>query len=367
MPAHHRLSADATRSARLLAIGADSGLRDEVLRLGAATGVDSLAIDVDELNAAIWSDSELVVIDAGSAYALASAGLPRRSDVLIVTTGRPGASLWSAAVNVGAEQVVELPAGERWLAERLSDIAGGSGPVGAVVAVIGGCGGAGATTLAGALALSAARAGHQPVLLGVDPWDGGIDIALGAEDVPGPRWPDLAGVSGRLPVAAILDGLPQAYGVRFLSSDRTKPAPVPLPALSAVVTAARRAGGPVIVDLPRACSDSARWIGGVLDLGLVVCPATVAGALASRALAAELGWNAATSGIVVRPGLGRDVDDADLTAAVGLPVMLRIDEDPHLARQRQRAAPPGPRRRSRLANSCATLWQMALDRQARAA
>lgn len=351
---------------RLVFVGPESDVRDEVLRLAATTGVLARAIEVAQLFDANWSGPDLVVIDAVCADQICSAALARRSGVLIVTTSRPGAGVWSAAVTIGAEQVLELPTGQPWLIDRLTDVARGSGPLGILVAVIGGCGGAGASTLAAALALSAARSGQQPVLLGADPWDGGIDIALGAEDVPGPRWPDLAGVSGRLSTAAILDGLPYAHGVRFLSSARSHPSRIPLPALSAVVTAARHTGGPVIVDLPRGAAESGRWLGGVVDLGLMVCSATVASALASRAMVTELGWTAANSGIIVRFGLGHDIDDDALSDAVGLPVLLRVREDSHLPRQRQRGEPPGPRRRSHLAKSCATLWELAAERHGQA-
>jgi secretion/DNA translocation related CpaE-like protein len=325
------------------------------------------ACEVADLGHPVWSGPDLVVIDSACADKVSSAQLARRPGVLLVTTGRPGPELWSAAVGIGAEQVLELPAGQAWLGERLADLASGAGPLGTLIAVIGGCGGVGASTLATALALSAAGSGQEPVLIGADPWDGGIDIALGAEDVPGPRWPDLATISGRLSSTAILDGLPQAHGVRFLSSARIHPSLVPLPALSAVVTAAVRTGGPVVVDLPRGAPDSARWVGGAADLNLLVCPATVAGALASRALAAELDWSAGYSGIVIRAGLGGDVDDEALASAVGLPVILRLREETQLVRDSRQGEPPGRRRRSKLAKSCAMLWGLAEVRHAEAA
>ncbi|CAN5335436.1 septum formation initiator [soil metagenome] len=338
-------------------------VREEILRLTATTGVLTEAVEASELTAASWSGASLVVIDTGCLDRVRSAAFPKRSGVLVVTASRPSVEVWSAAVAIGVEQVLEFPAGQSRLDDRLSDVAAGPGPPGILVAVIGGSGGAGASTLAAALAVTSARSGQQPVLLGADPWDGGIDIALGAEAVPGPRWPDLAGVSGRLSSAAILDGLPRAHGVRFLSSSRGHPSKVPLPALSAVITAARRTGGPVIVDLPRGGGESARWLGGLVDLGLVVCPATVPGALAGRVLVAELRWTAVTSGIVRRSGLGRDIDDGALSMAVGLPVLGALREDTHLHRQRQRGQPPGPRRRSHLAKSCSALWQLAAERR----
>jgi len=357
------LPARSGESARLVAVGPESEVRQDILRLAATTGVAAQAVEVSGLSEASWTGPSLVVIDAASADEVSAAGLSRRPGVLIVTTSRPDPALWSAAVAIGVEQVLELPAGQAWLIDRFADLASSPDSLGTLLAVIGGHGGAGASTLAAALALSAARSGRQPVLLGADPWDGGIDIALGAEDVPGPRWPDLAGISGRLSTAAILEGLPRAHGVRFVSAARAHASPVPLAALAAVVTAGRRTGGPVVVDLPRGGGESARWLGGVADLALVVCAATVSGALASRSLVADVGWNPAGAGIVVRTGLGRDVDDDALRAAVGLPVILRISEDSQLRRQRQRGEPPGPRSRSRIARSCAAVWRLADGRQ----
>lgn len=342
----------------MLVIGSEPEVRAEALRFAATTGVCADLFEAAELSAATWAAAALVVVDATAADAVSRLGLARRSGVLIVTSGTPSVALWASAVSIGVEQVLELPAGQAALIERMSDVASGSGPLGPLVAVIGGCGGAGASTLAVALALNAASAGHQPVLLGCDPWDGGIDIVLGAEDVPGPRWPDVAEISGRLPSAAIQDGLPYAHGVRFLSSTRSRPAAVGVAALSAVVTAARRTGEPVIVDLPRSTGEPARWLGGILDLGVVVCPATVAGALASRAIVTELHWSPTNSGIAVRRGLGRDLIDDALAAAVGLPVLTRIPEDHRLLTRQQQGEPPGLRRRSGLARTCAGLWRL---------
>ncbi|MBA3340024.1 MAG: hypothetical protein H0T54_09845 [Geodermatophilaceae bacterium] len=361
------LPAVVSDSGRLLFVGAESELRDEVLRLAASTGITAQTVVATELVEALWPGPDLVLIDALCADLVSTTALSRRSGVLIVTSSRPGVDVWSAAVTIGVEQVLELPTGRTSLAERFSDVAGGSGPLGPLVAVIGGCGGVGASTLAVALALSAVRTNARPVLLGTDPWDGGIDLALGAEDVPGPRWPDLAGVSGRLSSPAILDGLPCAHEVRFLSSSRRRPARVPLQTLSAVVTAARRTGGAVIVDLPRGSDESASWLGRIADLGLVVCPATITGAMASRSLVTELGWTAATSGIVVRVEFGRDIDDDSLSAAVGLPVLARIRQDPRLHGHLQRGEPPGLRPRSSLAKSCGALWRLAAERRAVAA
>lgn len=351
--------AGCVESVGLLVAGLDSELREEILQLVATAGLRVRAVEPSQLDEATWSAADLVLVDAASADQVRGAGLARRSAVLLVASSPPEVDILAAALGIGVEQVLELPHSRPLLLDRLCEVASGSGPLGVAVAVLGGCGGVGASTLAVALALSAAQAGQQPVLLGADPWDGGIDVALAAEDVPGPRWPDFAGVSGRLSSAAILDGLPQAHGVRFLSSARRQPSRIPLQALSAVLAAARRTGEPVIVDLPRGVGEAAHWLGGVVDLSVVVCPATVAGALSTRAVVAELGWTAPTSGIAVRDAAGREIDDVTLEGAVGLPVVTSVPEDPHLFRRRGWGDPPQLRRRGRLAKSCSRLWRLA--------
>ena len=92
----------------------------------------------------------------------------------------------------------------------------------AVVTVVGGRGGAGATTVSAAMALAAAREGGQVLLLDLDPYGGGIDVALGAEDVPGLRWPDLTGDRSALP-GAVVEALPRLGSLSVLSWDRGDP------------------------------------------------------------------------------------------------------------------------------------------------
>lgn len=349
-------------AARVLFVGEDSDVRADVLRLAAAAGTAADCVEAPDLNQTLWTGSDLVVIDGRCADQVETGVLGRRAGVLIATSDRPTLDLWSTAVTLGVEQVLEIPAARSALLDRLTDLCTGTGPLGALVVVVGGSGGAGASTTAVALALSAARSGSDPVLLGTDPWDGGIDVVLGAEDVPGPRWAELTGVSSRLSSPAILAGLPQAHGVRFLSSTRRQPVRVPQAALRAVVEAARRTGGPVIIDLPRQ-DEAASWLGPTADLALVVCPATVSGALASRSLVAGLAWSAGNCGIVIRRGFKPEIGSDPIARAIGLPVIAEIREDRRLPAQRRRGEAPGLRSRSALARSCDALWHAVADRR----
>ena len=83
-----------------------------------------------------------------------------------------------------------------------------------MLAVIGGRGGAGASVFATALAHAAPRA----LLVDVDPWGGGIDLALGSERDAGLRWPDLAAGGGRVGYPALRAALPSRHGVAVLSA-----------------------------------------------------------------------------------------------------------------------------------------------------
>ncbi len=88
-----------------------------------------------------------------------------------------------------------LPEGEGWLAARVERSVRGRAPA-PLVAVVGGRGGAGASVLATALALTAARRDLEVTLLDLDPLGGGLDLLLGAEAAPGLRWGDLRHVTG---------------------------------------------------------------------------------------------------------------------------------------------------------------------------
>ena len=102
-----------------------------------------------------WSAATAVVLDEVAAEGCARPDCPAaRTSSWRPAANQPPAT-WAAAIEVGARQVLRLPAQERDLVRELAD-AGESvrddGARGAMVAVIGGCGGAGASLFAAALA-----------------------------------------------------------------------------------------------------------------------------------------------------------------------------------------------------------------------
>ncbi|MFD3507117.1 septum site-determining protein Ssd [Nocardia sp. NPDC058666] len=204
----------------------DERLRAEVRRVAAAAErvTDERVMPVGRH---AWSGAGMVILDTDAALAAALAGCPRRAGIVLVTEGEPAVPDWQAATAVGAERVVALPSGAVALVEQFAEHAESRTGEGIVIAVVGAGGGAGASTLAAATALrgAARRVRRDTVLIDGAPLDGGIDLVLGMENVPGLRWPDLVIEDGRVSAAALHNALPAASpGLAVLSCGRARPA-----------------------------------------------------------------------------------------------------------------------------------------------
>ena len=287
-----------TDERRPLVMTTDADLLDDVLGAAAAVG---LAVDVtiEPGNCGPqWIRAPLVLVGSDLAPALAGSGLRRRPGVLIVSRGRPAEEERIGAALDGAEDVVCLPAGEPLLLERLADVAEPPDS-GRIVAILPGRGGAGASVLATAIALTAGAQGDAAWLVDLDPLGGGADAGLGAELVSGARWDDLGSIAGRLSSRALRAALPEVDGVAVLSCGRTDADPPPA-AVRAVLAAARRSGGTVVVDLPRHPTAATVETLSAADELLLVVPAEVRAVLAARQLVSRLGLASAPLRIVVR-------------------------------------------------------------------
>ena len=232
----------------ILALVGDPALRDDVDRVAAAVGLPVVhSSDPSGRNA--WTGAVAVLLDVAAARRCTHRALPRRPRVVLVVRSEPEAADFQAAIAVGAQQVIMLPAHDGELMAELSNAADACRDEdrrGAVVGVIAGRGGAGASVFATALAQSAADA----LLVDTDPWGGGIDLILGCEGDTGLRWPDLTVQGGRLSYTALRDALPQRHGVSVLSGSRTGN-DIDAAPLDAVIDAGSRGGATVICDLPR--------------------------------------------------------------------------------------------------------------------
>ena len=342
--------------ARPLLVVDDPDLLDELLRLAGQSGTE---VDVasDAVSARrCWRTAPVVVVTAG-VVAAGQLRLPRRSGVVLLGESLDDAGIWQLGVEVGAEHVVFLPDAEQWLVGRLADAAEETSGEAPVLAVVGGRGGAGATTLASALAVTAARTGRSTLLVDGDPLGGGIDLVFGGEADAGLRWPDLGGTRGRVPPAALADALPRMAGLSVLSWDRGAAAAVPGEAMASVLGAARRAHDLVVVDLPRSADEAGRVVLAAASCVLLVVPAEVRAAAAASRVAAAVGLLCPDLRVVVRgPAPGR-LDAGSLASALGLPLAGRLRAEPGLDADLERGEAPARRGRGPLADLCAGLLE----------
>ena len=226
--------------------------------------------------------------------------------------------------------------GHRWSADWL-------------VAVGGSCGGAGASTVAdraGAGGRSRVPCSSTPI-----PGAAGSTCCSGAERAEGLRWPELTGLRGRVAGDALLAALPEVGGVHVLAASRGTPAPMPDEALLAVVEAARSAGRPVVVDLPRrrrrrACAGRTgarrRRSRGARRPGAAA--RRHRGPAAGRRTRLAVVRRRSSSCGRSRGGLSRD----DVAEVVGRPVLAELPHDRSAVPRGERGEPPAVSARSPL-------------------
>lgn len=305
---------EACGAAETLLVTASEPLRLEVERIVAVTGRQLTCVAGVEEAAAYWAAAGAVLVGGD----ITELPYRRRAPAVVVGLSGDGDGLWRLAAAVGAERVAVLPEGGPWLAEYLSR-SGSEEPGGHVLGVVGGCGGAGATTTAVWLAQEAARQGVRVLLVDGDPWGGGLELALAAEEEPGLRWPDLTDASGSIDPATLHSALPVIGGFSFLSwPGNRQPGPALGPAAAAVVLdAARRGYELVVVDTGRG-REALRAFGWECDRLLVVLPAQLRAAVAAARLVPEL--PPVETSLVVRNRPGVAVDEQLLAECVGLPV-----------------------------------------------
>jgi secretion/DNA translocation related CpaE-like protein len=287
-----------------------------------------------------------------AAETCARARLPRRPGVVLLGDDLDEAGIWQLAVEVGAEHVVFLPDGEQWLVEMLAESVEPVRLSGELVAVVGGRGGAGATTLAAALAVTAARLGRRTLLVDGDPLGGGIDLVFGGESDAGVRWPDLGATRGRVPGSALTGALPRMNDLSVLSWDRGDVLQVPAEAMETVLEAGRRSCELVVADLPRALDDASRIVLSLASVVLLVVPAEVRAAAAAARVATQLAPMCADLRLVVRGPSPSGLGAEEIGRALGLPLIGFLRPESGLELALERGEPPGRRSRGPLASLC---------------
>ncbi len=296
-------------------------MRDAVDRVAAAAGL-AVVHGARPPSRQAWTGASAVLLDVAGASACSDMRLPRRGHIIMVCPDEPTAGDWQTAIAVGAQHVMSLPADESQLVAALSEAADSGRDAergGAVVAVMGARGGAGASLFAAALAQASAEA----LLVDADPWSGGIDLVLGAEDTPGLRWPDLALEHGRLDFAALRQALPRHDRLSVLSGVRAGNEVEPGP-LAAVIDAGRRGGATVICDCPRRLAGSVESVIDAADLVVIVATADVGSCAAAPAVASALGAINPNIGLVVRGPSPAGLRAVDVARLVGVPLLAAM-------------------------------------------
>ncbi|MGX1491715.1 secretion/DNA translocation related CpaE-like protein [Streptomyces tendae] len=346
------------RPGKPLIVTEDADLLDDLLRLCAAAGATpEVHHGVPEPRGS-WEAAPLVLVGDDAARRVRGAG--RRGGVVLVGRDQDDSGVWRRAVEIGADHVLMLPDGEQWLVDRIADVAEGVGRPALTVGVIGGRGGAGASTLACALAVTAAREGLRTLLVDGDPLGGGLDVVLGGEAAAGLRWPAFAGSRGRLGSGALEESLPELHSLRVLSWDRGDSVAVPPQAMRAVLAAARRRGGAVVVDLPRRIDDGVAEALAQLDVGLLVVPAELRAVAAARQVASAVQLLLRDLRVTVRGPYAPGLDDREVARLLDLPLVGEVPVEPGLLRPHEHREPPGAAARGPLARFCREFWERAL-------
>jgi len=306
--------------AETLLVTGSLALAGEVERSAAAAG-RQLTVVRDVAEAAPYWDTAGAVLVGSDVPELPHR---RRAPAVVVGLNGEGDRLWQLAAAMGAERVAVLPDGSRWLADYLSRSTAPD-PGGHVIGVVGGCGGAGATTAAIWLAQAAAGLGARVLLVDGDPWGGGVELALAAEEEPGLRWPDLAGAGGSIDPDRLHEALPGTGGFSFLSwpGNRERPAAVDPAAVAVVLDAARRCYELIVLDIGRG-REALRTFGWECDRILLVLPAQLRAAVAAARMVPEL--PPVDTALVIRARPGAMSDYQLITQAVGLPVQGILPE-----------------------------------------
>ncbi|AOW93648.1 hypothetical protein BFN03_16030 [Rhodococcus sp. WMMA185] len=316
---------DAESGDEVLVLVEDPALLHSIRRVAAAADRGLNEADIADARR-VWGTAPIVIVDRHAAIECRNR-LPRRPRVVLLCDGPPAVEEWRIATAVGAEHVLGVPDDEAALVavlgEQLERVEGD----GAVLAVVGGCGGAGASTLAAAIALTAAARTQSTLLLDADAWGSGIDVLLGIEEVPGLRWSGLSIEGGRISAAALRDALPPlGERLRVLACGRrshgnTGPTAA---AVRAVIDAGRDSGDLVVCDASRFPNQVTETILEVADLVLLVVPATVRACIAAGKVSAWIADLNPNQGLVVRGPAPGGLRGPDVAEVLELPLIASM-------------------------------------------
>lgn len=336
-----------------LIVTRDQNLRDELLRLAAATGVTPEVVDDAARVPRAWSQASLVLVGVDVVADVARLGLTRRAGLHIVGWGGVPDEVFRLAVTVGAENVAELPRSDAWVLEMLAESVDGPEGKSLTLGVVGGSGGSGATTFACALGLAAALRGPA-CLIDADCDGPGVDRVLGFDRMDGVRWDALQQTTGRISARALRDALPRRHGLGVLTWAPGSPATLQPFALREAMAAAARGHDTVVVDLPRGAGGLSDELLARCDQVLLVVRGTVPGLASAARVSARIRGGCRLS-IVLR---GSGIDAREAARAVGSPVLHTMTDQRGLEEAVDLGLGPMKSRRSVLARAADRVLDM---------
>ncbi|SDS52913.1 helicase/secretion neighborhood CpaE-like protein [Microlunatus soli] len=341
----------------------DVDLLDSVLAAAAAAGVEPTVSAEPAAVRPQWMTAAIVVVGLDRARQLAELVLPHRTEVYVVGP-QDDDELWRWSAPLGAA-VLGLPQAAGVLTAAIADATGRPSGGGRTVSVVGASGGVGASSLAAGLAVVAAGQGLPAMLVDLDPMSGGLDLLVGAEGVPGWRWPRLVAAQGHL--GDLSGHLPRLAGLDLLSAAREDVVVIPtVDAVRAVLQSAARTHRLTVVDLPRALDPGGREVLRRADLALVVVAADVRGIAAAQQFVPALREAAIDVELVVRRPRSGGVEARLVADALELPLAGVLREDAALRQGAERGDPPGRASRGPLAKLSRRLLER-IDVESRAA
>ncbi len=329
-----------------LVITGDLELLDGVLAAAAAAAVEpSVTAEAASIRPA-WSSAPMIIVGIDRVRQVRDLTLPRRSEVYVVGDETSQQELWQWSAPLKAA-IVALPAGAGLLTAAIADVVARPGDGGLTVAVVGSSGGVGVSTIAAGLCYVAAAGNMSAMLVDLDPFGGGIDLLVGAESLPGWRWPRLQAAQGHL--GELTGHLPRAAGIDVLSASRDSdqvPAELGTDPVRAVLLSASRSHRLTVVDLPRAMTASSREVLHRAQRTLLVVAANIRAIAAAQQIRPQLLSASSDLHVVVRMPRSGGVDAGTVADAVELPLAGAVGEDSSLDAAADRGEPPGRSARS---------------------
>ena len=185
-------------------------------------------------------------------------------------------------------------------------------------------------------------------------------MTLGIEQERGVRWPDLAGARGRIDGAELLRQLPTVDGVAVLSFDRARDVQPTAEIVHEVLHSLSCAADLVVVDLPRPDHEVFCALAPSVDAMVLLAGAGICDLAGASAIAEHLIRACPDVWLCLRTS-GRGSHFAEtVAAALDLPLLAIVREEPSLAADVLHGIPPGTSDKGALAAAADTVLAQCL-------